>query len=56
MLGPVNFQKLMDKCRLCQSMPSFFLNAAKPFYDVLRVSPLVYVQNGPKFCVYFVQY
>ena len=22
-------------------MPSFFLDAAKPFYDVLRVSPLV---------------
>ena len=28
-----------------ERVPSFFLDAAKPFYDVLRVSPLVYVQN-----------
>ena len=44
MLDPVNVKRN-------KGMPSFFLDAAKPFYDVLRVSPLVYVQNCPKFCV-----
>ena len=47
MLGPVNFQKLTGKSLLYvkrnERMSSFFLNAAKQFYDVLRVSPLVYV-------------
>ena len=28
-------------------MPSFFLDIAKPIYYVLRVSPLVYIQNCP---------
>ena len=48
MLRAVNVEKLTGKNRLCQmkyKMPSSFLDVNKPFNYVLRVSPLICLQN-----------